>query len=271
MSKEGIHVFVRVRPPISDDLEHDAAVIVSGNMISLSDNKHDVSCSYEHVFPETSSQQEVFEYIQPLVDDVLSGYNGCIFAYGQTSAGKTYTMLGKNGGSALMNNSNEWGLLPRASYYLFEELHKKVKSDSIKFSIKASFLQLYNECIYDLLNSQIIPTINHNNSNEIMDNNKDDPANDAGLKIREAAKTNGGTKSKRNKLENTEVYVSGLSEFRVHSAKDILKLLSIGATNRATRSTSFNESSSRSHAILTLSVEIEVEVQGITNILRSKL
>ena len=270
MSKEGIHVFVRVRPPISDDLEHENAVVVGGNVVSLSDEKHDVSCTYEHVFPESSSQQEVFEYIQPLIDDVLNGYNGCIFAYGQTSAGKTYTMLGKNGGSALMNNSSEWGLLPRTSYYLFEELHNKVKSENITFSVKASFLQLYNECIYDLLNSQIIPTINHNNSNEIVDNNRDDPANDAGLKIRETVKTNGG-KSKRNKAENTEVYVSGLSEFRVHSAKDILKLLSIGATNRATRSTSFNESSSRSHAILTISVEIEVDVQGTTNILRSKL
>ncbi len=89
-SKEGIHVFVRLRPPISDDINFDTAVFANNNdTISLTDKKRSVTCQYEHVFPETSTQDDIFENVQPLLNDVLNGYNGCIFAYGQTSAGKT--------------------------------------------------------------------------------------------------------------------------------------------------------------------------------------
>ena len=142
---EGIRVFVRVRPPVSEDINHDTAVFVSGSTVSVTDAKRDISCSYgtpfdlclvlcfvlsfylssnecsiEHVFQETASQDDVFQKVQPLLNDVLNGYNGCIFAYGQTSAGKTHTMLGRNGGMSLENNSFEWGLLPRSAFYLFD-------------------------------------------------------------------------------------------------------------------------------------------------------
>ena len=58
-SKEGIHVYVRVRPPISDDLNYSTAVHASSSTtINLSDKKHDVTCEYENVFPETATQKE---------------------------------------------------------------------------------------------------------------------------------------------------------------------------------------------------------------------
>jgi hypothetical protein len=54
--------------------------------------------------------------------DVLEGYNACIFAYGQTSAGKTYTMLGPDGGQDLAASKSAWGIIPRAAELLFGEL-----------------------------------------------------------------------------------------------------------------------------------------------------
>ena len=83
---ESLRVFVRVRPPISKEIEKETAVHVSGNQsIVLTAEKTDISCSYDFVFNELSTQDQVFERIKPLLSDVLSGINGCIFAYGQTS------------------------------------------------------------------------------------------------------------------------------------------------------------------------------------------
>ena len=99
------------------------------------------------MFGETSSQADVFselgnynssssEIVQclsntnrirlsrpaPMFLDVLAGYNACVFAYGQTSAGKTFTMLGPEGGQDLAGSKAKWGILPRAAELLFGEL-----------------------------------------------------------------------------------------------------------------------------------------------------
>lgn len=86
MTREGLRVFVRVRPPISKEIKKDTAVFVTGGQsISLNSEKQEVQCTYDHVFNELSTQEYIFSKIRPLLSDVLSGINGCIFAYGQTS------------------------------------------------------------------------------------------------------------------------------------------------------------------------------------------
>ena len=83
---EGLKVLVRVRPPIAKEVKHASAVSVRGNReISVDSEKHNLTCSYDYIFDEVSEQQVVFEKVQPLLADVLSGVNACIFAYGQTS------------------------------------------------------------------------------------------------------------------------------------------------------------------------------------------
>lgn len=90
---EGLKVLVRVRPPISKEIKHATAVGVRGNcQVFVESEKHSINCSYDHVFHELADQSDVFEKIRPLLSDVLAGINACIFAYGQTSAGKSYTM-----------------------------------------------------------------------------------------------------------------------------------------------------------------------------------
>ena len=131
--EEGIQVFVRVRPPIWNEVHEQNAVHTSGDTtIAVRHDKFDVQCSYSKVFDEVTDQTRVFKSVRPLLASVLSGFNGCIFAYGQTSAGKSHTMLGPNGGIQSMKTMNKehWGVIPRAAEYLFGELYKAADEGS---------------------------------------------------------------------------------------------------------------------------------------------
>lgn len=87
--EETMKVFVRVRPPIYKEVKYDTAVMTQGtNAVSVYYENTEISKSYDHVFGELSAQEEVFEKVKPLLVDVLSGINCCIFAYGQTSSGR---------------------------------------------------------------------------------------------------------------------------------------------------------------------------------------
>lgn len=78
----------------------------------------------------------------PILQSVIEGYNGTIFAYGQTGTGKTFTMEGEYNNEALM------GMTPRTFRYIFEEIEK---SEQTQYLVRASMIELYNEQINDLL------------------------------------------------------------------------------------------------------------------------
>ncbi|KAJ1428995.1 P-loop containing nucleoside triphosphate hydrolase protein, partial [Ochromonadaceae sp. CCMP2298] len=248
---ESLQVFVRVRPPIFREVKLNTAIsITSDRALTLVDEKRETQCSYDHIFSEVAQQEEIFEKIKPLLVDVLSGVNSCIFAYGQTSAGKSYTMIGPNGGQDIGGN-HDWGILPRASEFLLGYLNEKSKEGGLTYDVKASFLQIYNENLYDLLRDSG-PMI----EDKLLEKEKDS------MKIREVPKQ----KSKRAGV--AEVWVSGLSEYRVQTSEDILRILAVGTNNRMTRSTDFNATSSRSHALLQIETHSD---SGQTVINRSKL
>lgn len=119
---EALKVFVRVRPPIYKEVTEENAVHVRGlNSIKLSSEKHKISCQYDRVFNEVTEQGDIFEQVKPLLQNVLKGINACIFAYGQTSSGKSYTMIGPEGGKQVLSSPNDqssWGILPRAAEFL---------------------------------------------------------------------------------------------------------------------------------------------------------
>jgi kinesin family member C2/C3 len=96
---------------------------------------------YDRVFGSNSTQEEVFESVQPLCISVLDGYNVCIFAYGQTGSGKTFTMEGY--GDAI-------GVSPRAINELFQQINGSLASEWT-YQISMSMLEIYNETIQDLL------------------------------------------------------------------------------------------------------------------------
>ena len=89
----------------------------------------------------------MFEDISQLVQSVLDGYRVCIFAYGQTGSGKTYTMEGPSGNHDALSS----GMIPRAVSQIFETAHHLNLKNGWTFHLEASFLEIYNETIRDLL------------------------------------------------------------------------------------------------------------------------
>ena len=98
---------------------------------------------FDYVFGQESTQEAVFEIIAlPIVNKVLEGYNGTIFAYGQSGTGKTYTM-----GILDSMQTNDTGIVPRTIDYIF----KYGQMNHVKMTISLSFMQLYCESMQDLL------------------------------------------------------------------------------------------------------------------------
>lgn len=171
--------------------------------------------SFDHVYDQQCTQSAVYENTaKAVVESSLEGYNATIFAYGQTGTGKTYTMEGFNSGSGSVE---ERGIIPRAIEQIFSHIQSHI-SARMRFLVRASYLQIYNESISDLL--------------------KPERSN---LTIREDKKRG--------------VFVEGLSEWVVRSPEEIYGLMERGGAMRATGSTKMNEVSSRSHAVFIIIAE----------------
>merc|ERR1719347_2308917 len=104
---------------------------------------------FDRVFAPTAEQGEVYEEISQLVQSALDGYNVCVFAYGQTGSGKTYTM---EGGPGIEEDETQCGVIPRTIRQIFDIKNKMVEK-SWSYKLTASFLEIYNEEIRDLLNT----------------------------------------------------------------------------------------------------------------------
>jgi kinesin family protein 3/17 len=107
------------------------------------DSLEEKEFSFDSVFGPETSQESIYQITaSDIVESVIKGFNGTIFAYGQTGAGKTYTMTGGSGAKA--------GIIPRVFTHLFEAIETNSK-DNLKFLIQISFMEIYNEEIRDLL------------------------------------------------------------------------------------------------------------------------
>eukprot|EP01088_Endostelium_zonatum_P014202 TRINITY_DN3010_c2_g1_i1.p1 TRINITY_DN3010_c2_g1~~TRINITY_DN3010_c2_g1_i1.p1 ORF type:complete len:801 (+),score=190.25 TRINITY_DN3010_c2_g1_i1:45-2447(+) len=94
------------------------------------------------------SQEELYNYsARETILDVISGYNGTIFAYGQTGAGKSFSMFGPD----VAGDPKFRGIIPRSCEHIFQYIHGSTGGD-VEFTIKCSFLEIYKETIRDLLN-----------------------------------------------------------------------------------------------------------------------
>ena len=91
-----------------------------------------------------SEQKEVYDYAaRPIIDSVLDGFNGTIFAYGQTSSGKTHTMQGPD-----ISDIEMKGIIPRMVKTVFSRIENA--DENIEFTVKVSMCEIYNEKIKDL-------------------------------------------------------------------------------------------------------------------------
>ena len=99
------------------------------------------SFTFDKVFKETTPQIEIYENIgKEIVKDVMDGYNGTIFAYGQSGSGKTYTMYGNN-----IYDDDFKGVIPRIIYDIFD--YVELADENISFQFKLSVVQIYKEVI----------------------------------------------------------------------------------------------------------------------------
>ncbi|XP_071613430.1 kinesin-like protein KIFC3 isoform X13 [Heliangelus exortis] len=227
--KGNIRVFGRVRPIMKEDGEGpEAANAVTfdaddDGVLHLLHKGKQVSFELDKVFPPQASQEEVFQEVQALVTSCIDGYNVCIFAYGQTGAGKTYTMENKMQESVSCISVHQGtaanpGINQRALQLLFSEVRSK--SADWDYAISVSAAEIYNESLRDLLGK--------------------DPQEKLEIKLCPDG--------------SGQLYVPGLTEFRVQSVEDINKVFEFGHINRATEYTNLNEHSSRSHALLIVTV-----------------
>ncbi|XP_073963886.1 kinesin-like protein 64D isoform X2 [Choristoneura fumiferana] len=99
---------------------------------------------YDAAFDSNTSQMDIYvQTASPIVEQVLKGYNGTIFAYGQTGTGKTYTMAGGNSAPELR------GIIPNSFAHIFSHIAKA--KDDEKFLVCVTYLEIYNEEVRDLL------------------------------------------------------------------------------------------------------------------------
>ena len=141
---ETVHVSVRCRPLSEDEKNRSEVVRINPeeSCVSLIKTPTEVrDFTFDHVFSPSVSQETIYNTAaRTIVDNVLQGYNGTIFCYGQTGAGKTFTMIG---------TKDHPGIVPRVFRHVFDSISDSCLDE--KFLISVSFLELYNEEIRDLL------------------------------------------------------------------------------------------------------------------------
>ena len=213
-----VRVALRCRPLVSKEIKEGCQTCLSfvpGEPQVVVGN--DKSFTYDFVFDPSTEQEEVFNTaVAPLIKGVFKGYNATVLAYGQTGSGKTYSMGGAY--TAEQEHDSAIGVIPRVIQLLFKEINKK---SDFEFTLKVSYLEIYNEEILDLLCSS------REKATQI--NIREDPKE--GIKI------------------------VGLTEKTVLVASDTVSCLEQGNNSRTVASTAMNSQSSRSHAIFTISIE----------------
>ncbi|XP_054298689.1 kinesin-like protein KIF21A isoform X10 [Pongo pygmaeus] len=228
--ESSVRVAVRIRPQLAKEkIEgcHICTSVTPGEpQVFLGKDK---AFTFDYVFDIDSQQEQIYiQCIEKLIEGCFEGYNATVFAYGQTGAGKTYTM-----GTGFDVNiiEEEQGIISRAVKHLFKSIEEK-KHIAIKnglpppdFKVNAQFLELYNEEVLDL-----------------FDTTRDIDAKSKKSNIRIHEDSTGG------------IYTVGVTTRTVNTESEMMQCLKLGALSRTTASTQMNVQSSRSHAIFTIHV-----------------
>ncbi|XP_046324311.1 kinesin-like protein KIF17 isoform X2 [Marmota monax] len=236
MASESVKVVVRCRPMNQRERELNCQAVVTvdcarGQCFIQNPGAADEppkQFTFDGAYYMDHVTEQIYnEIAYPLVEGVTEGYNGTIFAYGQTGSGKSFTMQG------LPDPPSQRGIIPRAFEHVFESVQC---AENTKFLVRASYLEIYNEDVRDLLGPD--------------------------------------TKQKLELKEHPEkgVYVKGLSLHTVHSVAQCERIMETGWKNRSVGYTLMNKDSSRSHSIFTISIEIyAVDERGKDHLRAGKL
>jgi len=237
---DSFKVYIRSRP-ISEKELNSVEIGKEPNIIKKEDNmvfvmsmikgkelrpREERSYVFNDVFDENMSTTKMYKKVlTPAVSHIMDGYNSTVLAYGMTGAGKTYTMFGDIYNSEA-EPSSQAGVITLMVQDLFEAFAKEEQEGFI-CQMKFSYLEIYNEQIKDLLSPQ---------------------ANENLMIIEDPVKG---------------VCIPNLSSHNINACDDIINLIIRGNSKRAMASTNSNQFSSRSHAILQITVEKRTRARDI--------
>ena len=221
VKSEAVKVIVRCRPLNSKEKSqgfHNIVEIDEKNN-SIHINNNEKQFTFDNVFNDASSNKKLYEKsFRNIVSSTIQGFNGTIFAYGQTGTGKTHTMAG---------TENDPGVIPMSFHQIFNTIDNSSNNNQNphileQYLVRASYLEIYMEQVKDLLSK--------------------DP--NQRLHLHETPERG--------------VYVKNLLSYPVKSVKEIQHVMNVGAKNRSVGRTDMNEHSSRSHAIFIVTIECSV-------------
>ncbi|KAF2217092.1 hypothetical protein CERZMDRAFT_33098 [Cercospora zeae-maydis SCOH1-5] len=258
-SRTAVKVAVRVRPPLkASDPGYDlipqrfresTCDVPTPNSLSVQSPQGKKLFVFDRVFDESTTQEGVWEYVSDGVASFVKGYNVSILAYGQSGAGKSYTM--GTAGPSEQCEADVKGIVPRAAEALFDKLNgghgparasglqtpkrysiqalstygstQKANAAAKNWELRASYVEIYNEQLRDLLIPESVP-----------------PGERGQVAIREDTKG--------------RIMLTGLTQVPINSVEDMLNALEFGSQIRQTDATAMNARSSRSHAVFSLNL-----------------
>ncbi|KEG06669.1 kinesin [Trypanosoma grayi] len=218
-----VQVTVRICPSRSGDkvVVHDDPDDKRAIVIEEDGNRGGKMFKFDRVF--TKGQDEVYESIgKSMLKEAFEGFNVCLFAYGQTGSGKTHSLFGN------LKSKDGRGIAPRFAQDMMEEAQLRVEADSgatIKFFV--TMVEVYMEKVRDLLAPRV-----RGQEPEALEIHEDN---------------------------QHRVYVKGAGVHPVLSMERMQELLRIGNANRQVGETKMNETSSRSHAIIQITISQKYE------------
>nr|POE51902.1 isoform 2 of kinesin-like protein kif21b [Quercus suber] len=260
--KTAVRVAVRVRPPLKPSdpgfdlipqrFRESTCEVPTPSTLTVRSEKGKKLFAFDRVFDETTTQDGVWDYLSDSVSSFVKGYNVSIMAYGQSGAGKSFTM--GTSGPTDQNDPDVMGIVPRAAQALFEQLNggiprqsnlqtpKRYSTQGLpslaamtkalngangatgkNWELRATYVEIHNEILRDLL---------------VAENTPDRDRNE--VAIREDKKG--------------RILLTGLNSVAIHSVEDLHNALNFGSSIRQTDATAINARSSRSHAVFTLNL-----------------
>ncbi|WYZ36928.1 hypothetical protein EsH8_II_000434 [Colletotrichum jinshuiense] len=254
-SRTAVKVAVRIRPPLQSTdpgyelipqrFQRSMVQVTSDTSLAIDSPQGRKLFVFDRVFGSDIDQEGIWEYLNDCVTAFVQGYNVSLLAYGQSGAGKSYTM-GTSGPNE-QGDVDVMGVIPRAAMALFDKLDKPKKqanrgsmsqmraphrysgqgssnaSADKTWSLKATYVEIYNEQLRDLLVPDHVPQ--HERGT---------------VTIREDVKGN--------------ILLTGLRQVDINSVDDLMNALNFGSTLRQTDATAINARSSRSHAVFSLNL-----------------
>ncbi|KKA26650.1 hypothetical protein TD95_001649 [Thielaviopsis punctulata] len=247
---------VRVRPPLKPSdpgyelipqrFQKPMVHVTSNTNVAIDSPQGRKLFVFDRVFGPEVGQDGIWEYVSECVTSFLQGYNVSLLAYGQSGAGKSFTM--GTSGPLEQEDVQLMGVIPRAAHALFEQLETPTKVSSKQqnrnsmshfrsparlsgagalgdrnWSLKATYVEIYNEQLRDLLAPEHVSQQDRSHVN-----------------IREDTKGN--------------IILTGLTQVDINSIDDLMNALAFGSSIRQTDATAINAKSSRSHAVFSLNL-----------------